>query len=150
MGRMERIKNPNAKRNYEILDIYEAGIELVGTEVKSIYHGKCNIRDSFCIIKNGEMYILNMHISPYEFGNRENREPTRTRKLLMHKREIMKIESIVKEKRLTLVPISIYMKKNKIKVELGLAKGKKLYDKREDMAKKDSKRKIERALKFNG
>ena len=145
---MGKILNPNARRNYEILETYEAGIELVGTEVKSVFHGRANIREAFCIIKNGEAFVIGMHISPYEFGNRENKEPKRTRKLLLHKKEIEKLNSKIKEKKLTLVPISMYMKKNKIKLEIGLAKGKKLYDKREDIAKKDVKRKLERYLKY--
>ena len=148
MGKMGKILNPNARRNYEILETYEAGIELVGTEVKSVFHGRVNIREAFCIIKNGEAFVIGMHISPYEFGNRENKEPKRTRKLLLHKKEIEKLNSKIKEKKLTLVPISMYMKKNKIKLEIGLAKGKKLYDKREDIAKKDVKRKLERYLKY--
>lgn len=145
---MGKITNPNARRNYEILETYEAGIELVGTEVKSVFHGRVNIREAFCIIKNGEVFVIGMHISPYEFGNRENKEPKRTRKLLLHKKEIEKLNSKIKEKKLTLVPISMYMKRNKIKLEIGLAKGKKLYDKREDIAKKDVKRKLERYLKY--
>ena len=148
MGKMGKILNPNARRNYEILETYEAGIELVGTEVKSVFHGRANIREAFCIIKNGEAFVIGMHISPYEFGNRENKEPKRTRKLLLHKKEIEKLNSKIKEKKLTLVPISMYMKRNKIKLEIGLAKGKKLYDKREDIAKKDVKRKLERYLKY--
>ena len=148
MSKMGKITNPNARRNYEILETYEAGIELVGTEVKSVFHGRANIREAFCIIKNGEAFVIGMHISPYEFGNRENKEPKRTRKLLLHKKEIEKLNSKIKEKKLTLVPISMYMKKNKIKLEIGLAKGKKLYDKREDIAKKDVKRKLERYLKY--
>ena len=145
---MGKILNPNARRNYEILETYEAGIELVGTEVKSVFHGRANIREAFCIIKNGEAFVIGMHISSYEFGNRENKEPKRTRKLLLHKKEIEKLNSKIKEKKLTLVPISMYMKRNKIKLEIGLAKGKKLYDKREDIAKKDVKRKLERYLKY--
>lgn len=148
MSKMGKITNPNARRNYEILETYEAGIELVGTEVKSVFHGRANIREAFCIIKNCEVFVIGMHISPYEFGNRENREPKRTRKLLLHKKEIEKLNSKIKEKKLTLVPISMYMKKNKIKLEIGLAKGKKLYDKREDIAKKDVKRKLERYMKY--
>lgn len=148
MSKMGKITNPNARRNYEILETYEAGIELVGTEVKSVFHGRANIREAFCIIKNAEAFVIGMHISPYEFGNRENKEPKRTRKLLLHKKEIEKLNLKIKEKKLTLVPISMYMKRNKIKLEIGLAKGKKLYDKREDIAKKDVKRKLERYLKY--
>ena len=148
MSKMGKITNPNARRNYGILETYEAGIELVGTEVKSVFHGRVNIREAFCIIKNGEVFVIGMHISPYEFGNRENKEPKRTRKLLLHKKEIEKLNSKIKEKKLTLVPISMYMKRNKIKLEIGLAKGKKLYDKREDIVRKDVKRKLERYLKY--
>lgn len=141
------VKNPTAYRNYEFKEKYEAGIELFGTEVKSITQGKCNIKDSYCIIKNGECYILNMHISPYEFGNRENKEENRTRKLLLHKREILKLESQIKEQGMSLIPTIVYMKNNKFKVEIALGKGKKLYDKRQDIQKREEKIKISRAIK---
>ena len=138
------ITNPNAKRNYEIIDKLEVGIALTGCEVKSILKGRCNIRESFCIIKNGELQIVNMHISPYEFGARENKDPYRTRTLLAHKKEILKIWQKQKEKKLAIVPYRIYMKNNKFKLEIILGKGKKLYDKRQDLAKKDQQRRIER------
>ena len=144
-----KIKNPNAFRNYELIEKYEAGLELVGTEVKSITKGKANLSDAYCTIKNGEAFVLNMHISPYEFGDRDNKEPKRTRKLLLHKKEILKISQKIKEKSLSLIPTQIYMKNNKFKLEIYLAKGKKLYDKREDLAKKDMKRKLERIIKNN-
>ena len=142
-----KIKNSNAFRNYELIEKYEAGISLAGTEVKSIVKGKANISDSYAIIKNGEAYILNMHVSPYEFGDRDNKEPNRNRKLLLHKKEILKINQKIKEKSLSLIPTYLYMKNNKIKVELWLGKGKKLYDKRYDLMKKEVDRKIERKLK---
>lgn len=142
-----KIKNSNAFRNYELIEKYEAGISLAGTEVKSIVKGKANISDSYAVIKNGEAYILNMHVSPYEFGDRDNKEPNRNRKLLLHKKEILKINQKIKEKSLSLIPTYLYMKNNKIKVELWLGKGKKLYDKRYDLMKKEVDRKIERKLK---
>lgn len=141
------IQNKNSKRNYDLIEYYEAGISLSGTEVKSIIAGRANISDSYCIIRNGECYIINMHISPYEFGNRENKDPDRTRKLLLHKSEIRKINQKIMEKKLSLIPTKIYMKNNKIKVEIALGKGKKLYDKRQDMIKKETKRKIDRVIK---
>lgn len=141
------IQNKNSKRNYELIEYYEAGISLSGTEVKSIVAGRTNISDSYCVIKNEECYILNMHISPYEFGNRENKDPDRTRKLLLHKGEIRKIKQKIMEKKLSLIPTKIYMKNNKIKVEIALGKGKKLYDKRQDMIKKETKRKLDRVVK---
>ena len=139
-------KNPTARHNYEILDTYEAGIVLTGTEIKSIKQGKVNLKDSYAIIKDGEVYIYSMHISPYEHGNIFNKDPLRNRKLLLNKREIRKLIGLIKQKGYTLIPISLYFKGNFVKVELGLGKGKKLYDKREDMAKKDANLKIQRAL----
>ena len=141
------ITNKNSKRNYELIEYYEAGISLSGTEVKSIVAGRSNISDSYCIIRKGECYILNMHVSPYEFGNRENKDPDRTRKLLLHKGEIRKINQKIMEKKLSLIPTKLYMKNNKIKVEIALGKGKKLYDKRQDMIKKETKRKLDRVVK---
>lgn len=141
------IQNKNSKRNYELIEYYEAGISLSGTEVKSIVSGRTNISDAYCVIKNEECYILNMHISPYEFGNRENKDPDRTRKLLLHKSEIRKINQKIMEKKLSLIPTKLYMKNNKIKVEIALGKGKKLYDKRQDMIKKETKRKLDRVVK---
>ena len=135
-------KNPTAKHNYTIEDTLEAGIVLSGTEIKSIRNGKVNLKDSYAIVKNGEVFILSMHISPYEQGNIINKDPLRTRKLLLTRREINKITGLIKQKSYTLVPISLYFKNSFVKVELGIAKGKKLYDKREEIAKKDANRYI--------
>lgn len=135
-------KNPNAKHNYTIEDTIETGIVLSGTEIKSIRNGKVNLKDSYAIIKNGEVFILSMHISPYEKGNIFNKDPLRTRKLLLNRHEINKLTGLIKQKSYTLVPISLYFKNSFVKVELGIAKGKKLYDKREDIAKKDANRYI--------
>ena len=140
-------KNPNAYHNYNIEDKIEAGIVLYGTEIKSIRNGKVNLKDSYANIKNGEVYIYNMHISPYEHGNIFNKDPLRNRKLLLNKREINKLIGLINQKGYTLVPISIYFKGNFVKVELGVGKGKKLYDKRQDIAKKDAERKINQAMK---
>lgn len=146
---MEKIiaKNPSAYHNYFIENTIEAGIVLTGTEIKSIRNGKVNIKDSYVNIKNGEIWIYGMHISPYEFGNIFNRDPLRTRKLLLNRHEINKLTGQIKQKGISLVPISMYWSKNKVKLEIGIGKGKKLYDKREDMAKKEAQRKIERSLK---
>ena len=140
-------KNPNAYHNYNIEDNIEAGIVLYGTEIKSIRNGKVNLKDSYANIKNGEVYIYNMHISPYEHGNIFNKDPLRNRKLLLNKREINKLIGLINQKGYTLVPISIYFKANFVKVELGVGKGKKLYDKRQNIAKKDAERKINQAMK---
>ena len=142
-------KNPTAYHNYEILEKYEAGIVLSGTEIKSVANNKVNLKDSYAIVRNGEVWVLNIHISPYEFGNRFNLDPTRNRKLLLNKREINKLIGLIQQKGLSLVPISMYWKNNKVKIELGVARGKKLYDKREDMKKRDAERDIERSLKNN-
>ena len=142
-------KNPTARHNYTIDDTFEAGIVLTGTEIKSIRNGKVNIKDTYVNIKNGEVFIFGMHISPYEFGNIYNKDPLRTRKLLLNRREINKLIGMINQKGISLVPISMYFKGSKVKLEIGIGKGKKLYDKREDMAKKDAKRNIERALKNN-
>lgn len=139
--------NRRAHHEYFILETLEAGIALTGTEVKSLRQGKANINDAFARIDNGECILYEMHISPYEFGNRFNPDPKRPRKLLLHKREILKLHSEIKEKGLTLIPLKIYFTRGMAKVELGLAKGKKLYDKRDDMAKKEADRKIDRAMK---
>lgn len=139
--------NRQAHHEYFILETYEAGIALTGTEVKSLRQGKANINDAFARIDNGECILYEMHISPYEYGNRFNPDPKRPRKLLLHKREILKLYSEIKEKGLTLIPLKIYFTRGIAKVELGLAKGKKLYDKRDDMAKKEADRKIDRAMK---
>ena len=139
--------NKKAYHDYFILDTYEAGIALHGTEVKSLRMGKCSIKESFIRIENGEMFIYGMHISPYEKGNIFNKDPMRVKKLLLHKSEINKLLGKIKEKGMSLVPLKVYFKGSLVKVEIGLAKGKKLYDKREDIAKKDMKREAERDLK---
>ena len=140
-------ENRQARHEYFILETFEAGIELTGTEVKSIRQGSVNLKDSWCSIENGEMFIKQMHISPYEKGNIFNRDPLRVRRLLMHKAEINRLFGKQKQDGLTLVPLSLYFKDSRVKVQLGLCKGKKLYDKREDAAKRDAKRTIDRALK---
>ncbi len=140
-------KNPVAYHNYSIEDTIEAGIVLTGTEIKSIRTGGANLKDSYANIKNGEAYIYGMHISPYENGNIFNKDPLRDRKLLLNKREINKLVGLIKQKGYTLVPISLYFKNNFVKLELGIGKGKKLFDKREDIAKKDAEMKIRRAIK---
>lgn len=140
-------KNPTAKHNYTIENTLEAGIVLSGTEIKSIRTGKVNLKDSYAIIKNGELYVLGMHISPYEQGNIFNKDPLRDRKLLLNKREISRLIGLTKQKGYSLVPMSLYFKGTFVKMELGIGKGKKLYDKREELAKKDAKRTVERALK---
>ena len=140
-------ENRQARHEYFVLESYEAGIELTGTEVKSIRQGAVNLKDSWCSIENGEMFIKQMHISPYEKGNIYNRDPLRVRRLLMHRAEIHKLLGRTKQDGLTLVPLSLYFKDGRVKVQLGLCKGKKLYDKREDAAKRDAKRTIDRALK---
>ena len=139
--------NKKAYHDFFILDTYEAGIELKGTEIKSVRKGSVNLKDSFIRIKNDEAFIENMHIAPYEQGNRFNHEPLRTRKLLLHKKQIKKLQKEVKENGLTIVPTKLYFNTSKLKVEVALARGKKLYDKRQDLKEKDSKRDIERALK---
>ena len=140
-------KNSKAFHDYFIEDQYECGIELAGTEVKSIRQGNVNLKDSFCIIKDGEISVLGMHISPYEKGNIFNKDPRRTRRLLMHKREIMRLFGKIKQDGYSLVPLSIYLKGPRVKLEVGLARGKKLYDKRDSAAKRDAKREIDRAMK---
>ncbi len=142
-------ENRKARHEYFIIESMETGIELVGTEVKSIRQGGVNLKDSWCSIDNGEIFIKGMHISPYEKGNIFNRDPMRVRKLLMHKKEINRLFGKIKQDGLTLIPLSLYFKGSCIKVQLGLCKGKKLYDKRADAAKKDAKRQIERAIKNN-
>ena len=141
-------KNSKAYHDYFIEEKYETGIELAGTEVKSIRLGNINLKDSFCIIKDGQISVLGMHISPYEKGNIFNKEPRRPRRLLMHKREILRLFAKVKQDGYSLVPLAVYFKGPRVKLELGLAKGKKLYDKREAAAKRDAKRELERALKM--
>ena len=139
-------KNPVARHNYIITDTLEAGIVLTGTEIKSIRNGKVNLKDSYAGIKNGEAYIYSMHISPYEQGNIFNKDPLRDRKLLLNKREILRLSGLINQKGYTLVPISLYFKNNIIKLELGIGKGKKLYDKREDLKKKDSEMYIKKHM----
>ena len=139
--------NRKAFHNYFIEDRYEAGIELFGTEVKSIRQGKLNLKDSFCHVKNGELFLYGMHISPYEKGNIFNKDPLRTRKLLMHKREILKLSAKIQQDGYSLIPLSVYFKHAKVKVELGLARRKKLYDKRASAAERYAKRDMDRAMK---
>jgi SsrA-binding protein len=139
--------NKKARHDYFVEESYEAGIELVGTEVKSLRAGTVNLKDSWCDIRDYEIFVRQMHISPYEQGNIFNKDPIRPRKLLMHRREIVKLQSQIKLQGLTLIPLSIYFKGSKVKLQIGLCRGKKLYDKRDDMAKRDAKRDIDRAMK---
>lgn len=139
-------KNPTARHNYDIIDTIEAGIVLTGTEIKSIRNGKVNLKDSYAALQNGEVYVYSMHISPYEHGNIFNKDPLRNRKLLLNKREIFRLAGMIKQKGYTLIPISLYFKNNIVKVELGVGKGKKLYDKREDLKKKDSQMYIQKHM----
>ena len=140
-------RNREARHEYFIEEDYEAGIELVGTEVKSIRKGTLNLKDAWCGIKDGEMLVNQMHISPYEQGNRFNVDPRRTRRLLMHKREIMRLYGKVKQDGYSLIPLEVYLKGSRVKVKVGLCKGKKLYDKRQSAAERDAKRQIDRAMK---
>jgi len=142
-------QNKKAYHDYFVDEKYEAGIELFGTEVKSIRAGTVNLKDSYCEIADGELFALGFHISPYDHGNIFNHEPLRKKRLLMHKREIMKLHGLVSQKGFTLVPLSLYFSGSKVKMEVGLCRGKKLYDKREDMAKNDAKRTMERTFKSN-
>ena len=142
-------QNKKAWHDYFIDEKFEAGIELFGTEVKSLRAGRVNLKDSYCSVKDGELFALGMHISPYEQGNIFNRDPLRPKKLLMHKREILRLFGKVQEKGYSLIPLSLYFKGSRVKMELGLCRGKKLYDKREDMAKASAKRDMERAMKGN-
>ncbi len=147
---MENIcTNKIARHEYYILDTYECGIVLSGTEIKSIRQSKVNIKDSFATIKNSEVFIHNLHISPYEKGNIFNKDPLRTRKLLLHKNEILKIQIELKKKGLTLIPLRMYFKGSLVKLELGIAQGKKLYDKRQDIAKKETQVRLNKLLKQN-
>ena len=141
--------NPVAKHNYEIIDTLEAGLVLSGTEIKSIRNGKVNLKDSYAGIKSGEAYLYSMHISPYEHGNIFNKNPLRDRKLLLNRREIFKLVGLIKQKAYSLVPIRLYFSGNFVKVELGIGKGKKLYDKRQDIAKKDAERRMQKARRAN-
>lgn len=139
--------NRKAFHDYFVLEEMEAGIVLCGTEVKSVRQGSINLKDAWCHIRDGEIYVNGMHISPYEHGNIFNRDPLRVRKLLMHKREIDRLYGVVKQQGLALIPLSVYFSKGKAKVKVGLCKGKKLYDKREVQVEKDAKRNIDRAIK---
>ena len=140
-------ENRKARHEYTVLETYESGIELVGTEVKSIRLGAVNLKDSWCSVDHGELYIRGMHVSPYEKGNIFNRDPMRVRKLLMHKKEISKLYGTLKQDGLSLIPLSLYFRDSKVKVQLALCRGKKLYDKRADAAKRDAKREIDRNIK---
>ena len=142
-------KNPTAYHNYTIEDTIETGIVLTGTEIKSIRAGKVNLKDSYANIRNGECFVLGMHISPYEHGNIYNKDPLRDRKLLLHKGELNKLFGKIKQEGYTLVPICLYFQGSLVKLELGIGKGKKLYDKREDIAKKDAERRMQKALRNN-
>ena len=151
MGKKEGIKeiasNRKAFHDYFVLERYEAGIELFGTEVKSIRGGQVNLKDSFCLIRNGELFVRGMHVSPYEKGNIFNRDPVRVRRLLMHKREIRRLNDRIAQDGVALIPLSLYFKDSRVKVELGLCKGKKLYDKRESDARREADREMDRARK---
>jgi SsrA-binding protein len=140
-------ENRKGRHDYHIEETFEAGIALTGTEVKSLRLGRANLRDSYAVVENGELFLYNMHISPYTHGNMFNHEPKRTRKLLMHKREIMRLLGQTQERGYTLIPLKVYFRRGKAKIELALAKGKKLYDKREAIARRDEKRRIDRILK---
>ncbi len=146
-GKKEICANRKAFHEYFVLERYEAGIELAGTEVKSIRAGQVNLKDSFCTVKDGELFVRGMHISPYEHGNIFNKDPVRPRRLLMHKREIMKLNSRIMQDGVALVPLSLYFKDSRVKLELGLCKGKKLHDKRDSEADRQSKRDIDRIMK---
>ena len=148
MANMKTIaQNKKARHDYFVEETYEAGIELCGTEVKSLRAGRVNLKDSWCSIVDGEIFVNGMHISPYEQGNIFNRDPMSVRKLLMHKKEILKLYGTVKQTGYSLIPISLYFKDSKVKLQVGLCKGKKLYDKRADMAERSAKRDMERAIK---
>ena len=140
-------QNKKAYHDYFVEEKYEAGIELFGTEVKSIRAGSVNLKDSYCDVKDGELFVIGMHISPYEHGNIFNRDSLRKRRLLMHKREIMKLHGLVAQKGMSLIPLSLYFKNSHVKVELGLCRGKKMYDKRDSIAERDANREIDRKMK---
>ena len=142
-------QNKKAWHDYFVDEKYEAGIELFGTEVKSIRAGAVNLKDSYCDIKNGEIFVIGMHISPYEHGNIYNRDPLRKRKLLMHKKEILKLHGLVAQKGVALIPLALYFSGSHVKMEVGLCRGKKLYDKRDSAAQKDADREIDRRMKSN-
>lgn len=139
-------RNPSAKHNYNIIDTIETGIVLSGTEIKSIRNGRVNLKVSYAGIRNGELFIYNLHISPYEFGNIYNKDPLRDRKLLVNKHEFNKLVGLIKQKGYSLIPMSLYFKGNFVKLELGIGKGKKLYDKREDIAKKDAEMRMKKQV----
>ena len=139
--------NRKAFHEYFVLERFEAGIELAGTEVKSVRAGQVNLKDCFCTVKDGELFVRGMYISPYEHGNIFNRDPVRPRRLLMHKREIVKLQARIMQDGVALIPLSLYFKDSRVKVELGLCKGKKLHDKRESSAERDTKRELDRILK---
>lgn len=143
-------ENRKARHDYFILETYEAGIELAGTEVKSLRAGRVNLKDSYAQVSGGELFLEGVHISPYEQGNRYNVDPMRKRKLLMHKKEILRLYGQIKQEGLTLVPLKFYFSRGRVKVELAMCKGKKLYDKRDAAAAKDAKREVERALRGRG
>lgn len=140
-------QNKKATHDYFVIESYETGVELCGTEVKSLRQGRVNLKDAWCTIEDGELWVKGMHISPYEQGNIFNRDPMRVRRLLMHKREIMRLFGTVRQEGYSLIPLSLYFKGSRVKLKLGLCKGKKLYDKRNDMAEKSARRDIERAIK---
>lgn len=140
-------KNPTALHNYTVIDTIEAGLVLYGTEIKSIRNGKVNLKDSYAALNKGEVFVYSMHISPYEQGNIFNKDPMRPKKLLLNKKEIFKLTGMIQQKGYTLVPISIYFKNNRVKLELGICKGKKLFDKREDLKKKEADKKIQIAMR---
>jgi len=146
-GRKIISQNKKAYHDYFVDEKYEAGVQLFGTEVKSVRQGAVNLKDSYCYIHEGELYASGIHISPYEKGNIFNRDPLRPKKLLMHKKEILKLMGLMSQKGFTLVPLSVYLSKSMVKIEIGLCRGKKLYDKRDDMAKKQADRDIDRAMK---
>ena len=143
-------QNRRARHDYFVLETWEAGIELKGTEVKSLRLGKCNLKDAYAAVKNGEIFAMGLHISPYEKGSYFNTDPMRPKRLLMHKTEIRKAQQSVMQQGLTLIPLSIYLKDGRMKLEFALCKGKKLYDKRDDMARRDAKRDIERSMREKG
>ena len=142
-------QNRKARHDYFVEENYEAGIELAGTEVKSVRAGTLNLKDAYCSVKDGELFVHGMHISPYEKGNIFNKDPVRPRRLLMHKREIRKLHALVKQDGYTLIPLSVYFKDSRVKVEVGLCRGKKNYDKRDAAAQRDAKREIDRAMKVH-
>ena len=146
-GTKEITQNRKARHDYFVEETFEAGIELAGTEVKSLRAGTCNLKDSFCSVKKGELFLIGAHISPYEKGNIFNKDPLRTRRLLMHKREILRLEQLVQRDGYSLVPLSLYFKNSRVKVQIGLCKGKKLYDKRASAAVRDAKREMDREMK---